>query len=319
MPNKFRQINLKNKKILVTGGSGFIGTYVVKNLLARGVPKKNIFTPRSKICDLRNYKNCEKIVKNKDIVIHLAGNVGGIGLNSEKPAELFYDNLIMGINLIEASKKAKIKKFVTVGTVCSYPKITPVPFSEKNLWNGYPEETNAPYGLAKKTLLVQGQAYRKQYNFNCIHILLVNTYGPGEKFNSKTSHVIPAIIKKIDKAKKNNDKSINVWGTGKASREFIYVEDSAEGIILATEIYNKPEPINIGSGQETTIKNLVKMLCKIMDFKGKIIWDKSKPDGQPKRLLNISRAKKELGFTAKTQLEKGLRNMVNHYNKFNER
>ena len=306
-------MNLKNKKILLTGGNGFLGTFVKKELLNKGVKEKNIFIPDLPNFDLRDKKNCEKAVKNQDIVIHLAAKVGGIGLNQEKPGELFYDNLIMGIQLMEQARKAKVKKFVAVGTVCCYPKFTPVPFKEKDLWNGYPEETNAPYGLAKKMLLVQAQAYRQQYGFNAIFLLPVNLYGSGDSFDPKKSHVIPALIKKVADAKKDNRNFIEIWGTGKATREFLYVEDAAQGIILATEKYNKPEPVNLGSGMEISIKDLIKTICYLMNFKGEIRWDKSKPDGQPRRMLDTSRAKKEFGFQAKTNFEKGLKKTIEWY------
>jgi len=306
-------MNLKNKKILLTGGNGFLGTFVKKELLKRGVEEKNIFIPDLPDFDLRDKKNCEKAVKNQDIIIHLAAKVGGIGLNQEKPGELFYDNLIMGIQLMEEARRARVKKFVAIGTICCYPKFTPVPFREKDLWNGYPEETNAPYGLAKKMLLVQAQAYRKQYGFNAIFLLPVNLYGPGDEFDPKKSHVIPALIKKVADAQKTKQNYIEVWGTGKATREFLYVEDAAQGIVLATKKYNKPEPVNLGSGMEISIKDLVKTICRLMNFKGEIQWDKSKPDGQPRRMLNTSRAKKEFGFKATTNFEKGLKNTINWY------
>ena len=304
---------LQNKKILLTGGSGFLGTFVKKELLRKGVEEKNIFIPKSSEYDLREKKNCQEVVKNQDIVIHLAAKVGGIGLNQEKPGELFYDNLIMGIQLMEEARRARVKKFVAIGTICCYPKFTPVPFKEKNLWDGYPEETNAPYGLAKKMLLVQAQAHRKQYNFNAIFLLPVNLYGPGDSFDPKKSHVIPALIKKVADAKRKKQDFINVWGTGTATREFLYIEDAAQGIILATEKYNKPEPVNLGSGIEISIKDLVKTICHLMNFNGEIRWDKSKPDGQPRRMLNTSRAKKEFGFKATTNFEKGLKNTINWY------
>jgi len=303
-------INLKNKKILVTGGAGFLGSFVVKELLKKGVSRKNITIPRSKICDLRLMKNCQKAVQNQNIVIHLAGVVGGIGFNQTIPGQIFYDNLMMGAQLMEAARQAGVKKFVAIGTICVYPKLTPTPFKEKDIWNGYPEETNAPYGLAKKMLLVQAQAYRQQYGFNTIYLLPTNLYGPGDNFNPESSHVIPALIKKIADAQKAGQKYIEVWGTGKASREFLYVEDCAEGIILATEKYNKPEPVNLGANREIKIKDLVKLICKIMDFKGQIRWDFSKPDGQPRRMVDATLAKKEFGFRAKTDFEEGLRKTI---------
>ena len=305
---------LTNKRILLTGGAGFVGQYVNKTIKEK-VKGKKIVIPRSSQSDLREMKNCLKITKNIDVVIHLAGAVGGIGYNRENPGSLFYDNITMGVNLIEASRINKVKKFVCIGTICAYPKFTPIPFKEKNLWEGYPEETNAPYGLAKKALLVMLQAYRQQYNFNGIYLLPVNMYGPGDNFNPKSSHVIAALIKKIYDAKKNHKKEIIVWGDGSASREFFYVEDAAEAIVLAAEKYNQAEPVNIGAGFEITIKDLVNKLVKLMDFKGKIIWDKSKPNGQPRRCLDVSRAKKEFGFVAKIKFDEGLRKTVEWYNK----
>lgn len=309
-----KNIDLSKKKILITGGNGFLGSYLVKRLIeTRNVKEKNIFIPRSKSYDLRIMKNCESVVKGRDVVIHLAANVGGIGLNREKPGELFYDNLIMGTQLMEASRKEGIEKFVSIGTVCAYPKYTPVPFKEDDLWNGYPEETNAAYGLAKKMQLVQSQAYRQQYGFNAIYLLPVNLYGPGDNFDIKSSHVIPALIRKVVEAKQKKKAYIAVWGSGKASREFLYVEDAAEGIILATEKYNKPEPVNIGSGMEITIKKLAKLICKQAAYKGDIHWDMTKPDGQPKRNLDVSRAKKEFGFEAKFDFQTGLKNTLEWY------
>ena len=304
---------LSSRKILVTGGAGFLGNFVVKKLLARGVPKKNIFIPRSKEFDLRKWENCVKAVRGQDVVIHLAGKVGGIGFNREKPGELFYDNLMMGVQLMEAARLAGIEKFVAVGTICAYPKFTPVPFKESDLWNGYPEETNAPYGLAKKMLLVQAQAYRQQYDFNAIYLLPVNLYGPGDNFDPKNSHVIPALIKKVADAKRIGKKYINVWGTGKASREFLYVDDCAEGIVLATEKYNKPDPVNLGANREIKIIDLVKLICKLMDFKADIRWNRTKPDGQPRRMLNTTLAKKEFGFKATTSFEDGLKKTISWY------
>jgi len=308
-------MNLKNKKILVTGGAGFLGSFVVRELIKKGVSPKNITIPRSKNCDLRIFKNCLRVAKNQDVVIHLAAKVGGIGLNHEKPGELFYDNLIMGVQMMEAARQTGAKKFVAIGTVCAYPKFAKVPFSELELWNGYPEETNAPYGLAKKMLLVQSQAYRQQYGFNAIYLLPVNLYGPGDNFDPKSSHVISALIKKVADTQKVGKNFIEVWGTGKASREFLYVEDAAKGIVLATEKYDKPDPVNLGSSKEITIKNLVKTICAQMKFKGEIRWDPTKPDGQPQRKLDVSRAKKEFGFSSKTDFETGLKKTIEWYNK----
>lgn len=301
-----------NDKILLTGGNGFLGIFVKKELINAGYKAENIKIFSSKELDLRDFDNCKKAVQDVDIVIHLAAKVGGIGLNQAKPGELFYDNLIMGIQLMEASRLAGIKKFVAIGTVCSYPKFTPLPFKEEDLWNGYPEETNAPYGLAKKMLLVQSKAYRQQYDFNAIYLLPVNLYGPGDNFNPDSSHVIPALIKKSLEAKKNNTEML-VWGTGSASREFLFVEDAAQAIVLATEKYNGSDPINIGSGSEITIKQLVETINKLTGFKGKVVWDTSKPDGQPRRCLDTSKAKKEFGFIASTNFEIGLKKTIDWY------
>lgn len=307
------KISLKNQRILVTGGAGFLGSFVVEELKRQGVKSKNITVPRSKDFDLRFWGDCKKVTKNQDIIIHLAAKVGGIGLNRERPGEMFYDNLRMGTQMMEAARQAGVKKFVAIGTVCAYPKFTPVPFKESGLWFGYPEETNAPYGLAKKMLLVQAQAYRQQYGFNAIYLLPVNLYGPRDNFDLNTSHVIPALIRKIYEAKKRNKPFIEVWGTGKATREFLYVKDAARAIVLAAQNYNKPEPVNIGAGFEISIKELVKKLCKIMKYPGEVKWDKTKPDGQPRRLLDVSLAKKEFGFTARTSFEKGLQETIDWY------
>jgi len=309
-------MDLKNKKILITGAHGFLGRHLVKKLLGNGgVPEENLFLPTASDLDLRKWENCKTAVAGQDIVIHLAAKVGGIGFNQEKPGELFYDNIIMGVQLIEAARQANVKKFVAIGTVCAYPKFTPVPFKEEDLWIGYPEETNAPYGLAKKMLLVQSQAYRAQYGFNSIFLLPLNLYGPGDNFNSSSSHVIAAVIKKVYEAKKNNNDFIELWGTGKATRGFLYVEDVARGIILATENYEKSEPVNLGSALEISIKDLAQLICKLMDFKGEIRWDSTKPDGQPRRGLDVSRAKQEFMFEAKTDFAEGLKNTIDWYNK----
>jgi len=304
-----------NKKILLTGGGGFVGAYVLTELLKRGVDKKNITIPRSKEFDLRKENVCDKLTRGVDIVIHLAGNVGGIGYNRENPATLFYDNIMMGVNLIESARVQKVKKFVQIGTICAYPKYTPVPFNESNLWNGYPEETNAPYGIAKKTLLVMLQSYRDQYGFNGIYLLPVNIYGPGDNFNPKSSHVIAAIIKRIYDAKKTGVKEITVWGDGSATREFFYVEDAAQAIILATERYNGSEPVNIGAGFEISIKDLTEKLVTLMKFKGRLVWDKTKPNGQLRRCLDVSKAEKEFGFRATTKFDEGLKKTVEWYEK----
>ncbi len=315
MSDRSNKSNISNKHILVTGGVGFLGNFVVEKLLKRGVPKKYIYIPRSKEYDLTKWENCVKVVKNQNIVIHLAAKVGGIGYNQKIPGQMFYDNLMMGVQLMEAARLAKIEKFIGIGTICSYPKFTPVPFVEASLWNGYPEETNAPYGLAKKMLLVQAQAYRQQYNFNAIHLIPVNLYGPGDNFDPTTSHVIPALIKKIADAQKTGKKYIEAWGTGTASREFLYVDDCAEGIVLATEKYDKSNPVNLGASREIKIVDLVQLICKIMKYKGEIRWDKSQPDGQPRRMVDATLAKKEFGFRSKTDFEKGLKNTINWYYK----
>lgn len=299
-----------NKKILLTGGAGFLGSHIVEQLQQRGVRNNQLFIPRSRELDLRKWENCVTAVKDKDIVIHLAGKVGGIGFNQKYPGELFYDNAMMGIQLIEAARQEGVEKCVIIGTVCAYPKFTPVPFSEDELWNGYPEETNAPYGLAKKMLLVQCQAYREQYGFNAIYLLPVNLYGPRDNFNPESSHVIPALIKKFIEAVQEKKPVVEIWGTGSASREFLYVEDAARAIVLATERYNKPDPVNIGAGQEISIMDLVTLIKKHTGFNGAIHWDTSKPDGQPRRCLVTSRAEKEFGFVAQVPFEEGLRRTV---------
>jgi len=305
----------KNKKILVTGGAGFLGSAIINHLHAQGVSESQISVPRSNKMDLRIWENCVEAVKNKDIVIHLAARVGGIGFNQKYPAFLFYDNAIIGIQIIEAARREGVAKCVILGTVCAYPKFTPVPFQEKDLWNGYPEETNAPYGLAKKMLLVQSQAYRQQYGFNSIYLLPVNLYGPKDNFNPESSHVIPALIRKFVEAVEEGHKSVEVWGTGAASREFLYVDDCARAIVLATEKYNKPDPVNIGAGREISIRDLVTLIGKLTGFKGEIRWDTSKPDGQPRRCLDVSRAEKEFGFRATTSFEEGLKNTIEWYMK----
>jgi GDP-L-fucose synthase len=306
-------IDLSNKRIILTGGAGFLGRFVEKKLVARGC--SNIFIPRIEVYDLRNLDDIVKVYKltNADIVIHLAAVVGGIGANKENPATFFYDNLIMGAQLMEEARKNNIEKFISIGTICSYPKFTPVPFKEEDLWSGYPEETNAPYGLAKKMLLVQSQAYRQQYGLNSIFLLPVNLYGPGDNFDPKSSHVIPALIKKFYKAKANNDSEVVVWGTGKATREFLYVEDCAEAIVLATEMFDKADPVNIGAGFEISIKELAYLIRDIIGFKGKIVWDTTKPDGQSRRCLDTSKALKEFGFKAKTNFEEGLSKTIECY------
>ena len=301
------------KKILVTGGAGFFGSRVVEELLQQGVKREDLTIPRSREIDLRKWENCVNVVRDADIVIRLAAKVGGIGYNQDYPARLFYDNAIMGIQLIEAARQADVEKCIVAGTICAYPKFTPVPFKEENLWNGYPEETNAPYGLAKKMLLVQSQAYRQEYGFNAIYLLPVNLYGPGDNFDPASSHVIPALIKKFVDAKEYNAPSVEVWGTGAASREFLYVDDAARGLVLAAERYNKPDPVNLGSGMEITIKDPVSFIQELTGYSGEIRWNKSKPDGQPKRCLDVSRAREEFGFEAKMPFREGLKRTIAWY------
>jgi len=304
-------VDLKNKRILVTGGAGFLGSFVVEQLEKLGA---RVVVFRSRDFDLTKQERCARVFRYEyDIVIHLAGRVGGIGLNKARPAELFYNNMLMGINVLEASLFANVKKFVLIGTVCSYPKNTPVPFKEEDLWSGYPEETNAPYGIAKKALFEMARAYRQQYGFNAICLLPVNLYGPRDHFEPEKSHVIPALIKKVADAQKNGQDFIEVWGTGNASREFLYVEDAAEAIVLATQHYDKAAPVNIGAGFEITIRELVEKICRIMDFKGNVRWDTTKPDGQPRRCLDVSRAEKEFGFKAKTDFDEGLEKTISWY------
>ncbi|MBA7627324.1 GDP-L-fucose synthase [subsurface metagenome] len=303
----------ESKRVLVTGGSGFLGSYLVEKLRKRGC--QNVFVPQSKNYDLVEMEAVKKVYKNSkpDIVIHLAAKVGGIGANRANPGKFFYDNLMMGVQMMEVGRQFGIEKFVALGTVCAYPKFTPVPFKEENLWNGYPEETNAPYGLAKKMLLVQSQAYRQQYGFNSIFLLPVNLYGPRDNFDPESSHVIPALIKKCFDAIQNKEDKIVVWSDGTPTREFLYVEDAAEAILLASERYNKSDPVNIGAGFEISIKELVKLIAKLSGFQGRIIWDKTKPNGQPRRRLDIAKAEKEFGFRAKTSLEEGLKKTIEWY------
>ena len=299
------------KSIVVTGGTGFLGSKIVSQLKEKGA--KNILIPKSNEYDLRYKENAKKITENADIVFHIAAKVGGIGLNQEKPGELFYDNLIMGTNLLEQARENNVEKFIALGTVCSYPKFTPIPFKEESIWDGYPEETNAPYGLAKKMLLVQSQAYRQQYNFQSIMVIPTNLYGPNDNFDDKSSHVIPALIKKIYQAKKENLKNISVWGDGSPTRDFLYVDDAANGIILAAEKYNNSLPINLGSGIEISIKELVMKIIHLMDADIDIVWDIEKPNGQPRRCISIERARKEIGFKPKINLDDGLKQTIDWY------
>lgn len=306
-------MNLTDKRIMLTGGSGFLGRYVLAELQRREA--RQIFIVRHKDYDLTKITDVVRACQDSqpDIVIHLAAKVGGIGINREKPGEFFYDNLMMGAQLMEQARLTGVEKFVSIGTVCAYPKFTPLPFKEDDLWNGYPEETNAPYGLAKKMLLVQGQAYQQQYGFKAIYLLPVNLYGPGDNFDPHTSHVIPALIKKCVDAMERGDRQIVAWGTGSASREFLYVEDAAQAIVLAAERYDQPEPVNIGSGMEITIKALLELIVELTGFQGEIVWDTSKPDGQPRRCLDVSRARQAFGFQAQTDFREGLRKTIEWY------
>lgn len=305
-------INLQGKRVCVTGGAGFLGSFVTEKLKKRGA---NVFIPTIEEYDLVQQDSIRRMLNdsNPEIIIHLAAQVGGIGANREHPAEFFYNNLMMGVQLIHEAWKHGVEKFVALGTICAYPKFTPVPFKEDDLWIGYPEETNAPYGLAKKMLLVQSQAYRQQYGFNSIFLMPVNLYGPRDNFNPESSHVIPALIKKCLEAKASGAGSIEVWGDGSPTREFLYVEDAAEGILLATEKYNSPEPVNLGSGMEISIKDLVELIARLTGFEGKLIWDTSKPNGQPRRRLNVERAEREFGFKAQVSFEEGLRRTIDWY------
>lgn len=304
---------MSKTKILVTGGAGFLGCRLVAKLKEKGCG--NITIPTSDEFDLREKENIIRLYERDcpDIVIHLAARVGGIGANMKFPGEFFYDNLIMGIQVMEYARQYDVKKFVAVGTACAYPKFTKVPFKEDDLWSGYPEETNAPYGLAKKMLLVQTEAYRKQYSFNAIYLLPANLYGPGDNFNPETSHVIPAIIKRFFETMEKGKGEIMLWGSGRPTREFLYVDDCAEAIILAAEQYNKPDPVNIGTGREIAIKDLADTIARLVGFRGQISWDTTKPDGQPRRCLDVSRAKREFGFRAKTDLEDGLKQTIEWY------
>ena len=303
------------KRICVTGGAGFLGQAVVKKLIERGAKEENIFIPRSRQYDLVDGDAIERLLHDSqpDIVIHLAAQVGGIGANREHPAEFFYNNLMMGVQLLHKAWQHGVEKFVAVGTICAYPKFTPVPFKEEELWNGYPEETNAPYGLAKKMLLVQSQAYRDQYGYNSIYLLPVNLYGPGDNFDPASSHVIPALIKKCVDAQAAGDEQIVVWGDGSPTREFLYVDDAAEGILLAAEHYNDSEPVNLGSGMEISIKDLVEEVANATGFEGKLVWDTSKPNGQPRRCLDVTRAKEWFGFEAQMPFDEGLQRTVAWY------
>ncbi len=303
-------MRLKGKNIVVTGGGGFLGKYVVEKF--KKAKPSRILVPRSFEFDLTKKEACEEVVSGADIVIHLAAQVGGIEFINTRSGEIFYNNLIMGVQLMEEARKAGVKKFVSVGTVCSYPKVVDMPFKEEDLWEGYPENTTAPYGIAKKMLIVQGEAYQRQYGFNSVNLIPVNLYGPGDNFDRESGHVIPSLIKKIVKAKEKKERFVEVWGSGLATREFLYVEDAAEGILLATEKYDNIKPINLGTGKETSIREVSELIMKIVGYKGQIKWDKTKPDGQPRRKLDVSKAKL-FGFVAKTPLKDGLERTVTWY------
>ncbi|WP_353929327.1 GDP-L-fucose synthase [Okeanomitos corallinicola TIOX110] len=303
-------LELKNKRILVTGGAGFLGRQVIDQLCQAGADREKITVTRSHDCDLRVWENCQRAADQQDIIIHLAAHVGGIGLNREKPAELFYDNLMMGTQLIHAAYQQGVEKFVCVGTICAYPKFTPVPFKEEDLWAGYPEETNAPYGIAKKALLVQLESYRQQYGFNGVYLLPVNLYGPEDNFNPSSSHVIPALIRKVHEAQVKGEKRLPAWGDGSPTREFLYSTDAALGIVMATQSYNESDPINLGTGEEISIKDLITLICELMEFDGEIVWETDKPNGQPRRCLDTQKAKAAFGFTAQVGFREGLKNTI---------
>ena len=306
-------MDLQNQRILVTGGAGFLGKQVVKQLVDAGANPDKISVPRSKDTNLCEWEACQRAVNQQDIVVHLAAHVGGIGLNREKPAELFYDNLMMGTQMIHAAYQAGVKKFTCVGTICAYPKFTPVPFKEADLWDGYPEETNAPYGIAKKALLVQLQAYRQQYGFDGIYLLPVNLYGPEDNFDTRSSHVIPALIRKVHEAQLAGEMVIPVWGDGSPTREFLYAEDAARGIVMGTIGYSHEDPVNLGTNSEISIKALIELICKLMEYEGEIVWETEQPNGQPRRCLDTSRAKERFGFEAQVGFEEGLRRTIAWY------
>ena len=311
-------MNWSEKRICVTGGAGFLGTHLIKELRTRGAT--DIFIPKIEDYDLVDPAAINRMLadSNPDVIIHLAAHVGGIGANREHPAEFFYDNLMMGVQLMHQAYLSGVEKFVAIGTVCAYPKFTPVPFKEDDLWDGYPEETNAPYGLAKKMLLVQSQAYREQYGFNSIFLLPVNLYGPGDNFDPRSSHVIPALIRKCIEARESGSDHIVVWGDGSPTREFIYVKDAARGIALATECYNESLPVNLGSGFEISIKDLAEKIARMTGFEGDLVWDTSKPNGQPRRALDTSRAREKFGFEAQTDFDEGLQQTIDWYLKTSE-
>jgi GDP-L-fucose synthase len=304
----------KNKRVTVTGGSGFLGSFVVEKLFARGA--ENVFVPRSKDYDLTQAEDVARMLADagkSDLLIHLAALAGGIGANMDSPASFFYENIMMGVPLMHQAYEQGVKKFVALGSICAYPKFTETPFREETLWDGYPEETNAPYGLAKKMLLVQAQAYRQQYGFNAIYLLPVNLYGPNDNFHERNAHVIPDLIRKFIQAREGGEKEVQLWGTGSPTREFLYVEDAAEGIVLAAEKYDDGEPVNLGSGMEISIKDLSETIARLTEYSGKVVWDASKPDGQPKRQLDVSRAEEYFGFRAATDFETGLKKTIEWY------
>ena len=306
-------LDLNSQRILVTGGAGFLGKQVVEQLCQAGASADKITVVRSRDYDLRQLEHCQRAVDQQDVVVHLAAHVGGIGLNREKPAELFYDNLMMGTQLIHSAYEAGVQKFVCVGTICAYPKFTPVPFKEEDLWNGYPEETNAPYGIAKKALLVQLQSYRQQYGFNGIYLLPVNLYGPEDNFDPKSSHVIPALIRKVHEAQERGEAQIPVWGDGSPTREFLYSTDAARGIVMGTQFYNDSEPVNLGTGNEISIKDLIELICELMGYNGELVWETDKPNGQPRRCLDTQKAIEQFGFLAEMQFRHGLQNTIEWY------
>ncbi len=306
-------LDLANQRILVTGGAGFLGKQVVAQLQQAGADLTKITVPRSRDYDLCQWEACQRAADQQDVIIHLAAHVGGIGLNREKPAELFYDNLMMGTQLIHAAYQAGVQKFVCVGTICAYPKFTPVPFKEDDLWIGYPEETNAPYGIAKKALLVQLQAYRDQYGFDGIYLLPVNLYGPEDNFDPRSSHVIPALIHKVHEAQLSGQKQLPVWGDGSPTREFLYSEDAARGIVMATQNYSSPEPVNLGTGLEIKIRDLTELICELMNFEGELVWETDKPNGQPRRCLDVERAHQAFGFKAHMAFREGLKHTIDWY------
>ena len=307
----------KSDKIVITGGGGFLGRVIVERLKSAGY--ENLFIPRRTDFDLTHEADAERLyaTAKPDVVLHMAAEVGGIGANRDNPGRYFFANMAMGLHLIEGARKHGLKKFVQIGTICAYPKFTPVPFKESDLWNGFPEETNAPYGVAKKALLVMLQGYRQQYGLNGVYVLPVNLYGPGDNFDLRTSHVIPALVRKCVEARRRGDREIIAWGTGSASREFLYVDDCAEGILAAMFRYDSPEPINLGTGREVTVKDLTHLVAKLARFEGTIVWDTTKPDGQPRRCLDVTRAREQLGFVAQTTLEQGLAKTIEWYERTN--